>query len=304
MEEMSPIKPFASREASRDTVRRGYDLYLLIENIICGLLCLLPVFFLPFTFNAIELNKTYLVMLAAAAGFLLFFIRGLQRKAIRIHSPEAYFGFFVIILAGVLAAFNSQSPRISFLGSNNIYSVSFIYLLALAVLGFISSNIKLNLKKLLNFFALGISLGALISLVSYYAGYVPLIGSVNREFSLANGSMALFGLSVFVVFYSFMSLAGLFASQESGRKFTKIIFYSVIFVLNALCLIVSLNVLSLLVVLFALAFAVISGRIVLPQKNIYCAWVYSYFAFFYDLFCSSQIGLEPAELCSASEALY
>ncbi len=185
------------------------DIHGIIENLLSGMVFLLPIFFLPFTADAFSLNKAYLVMLTAVLSLLLFFVDAFRKKKLQIRSLSSYLPFFIILLGALISTYFSTNRRISMFGYFGNYESSFIFIFSLALIGFVSSNVKINFSKFIKFFFSGVSLSVLLSLVAFYLRFIPGLGQTGNSFSLVGSNHLLVGLEVVVILGSFYKLGNL-----------------------------------------------------------------------------------------------
>jgi len=185
------------------------DVHGIIENLLSGLIFLLPLFFLSFTADAFSLNKSYLVMLTAVLSLLLFMLDALRKRKLHVRSLSSYLPFFIILLGSLISTYFSTNRRVSMFGYFGNYESSFIFIFSLVLIGFVSSNVKVNFSKIIKFFFSGVSLSVLISLVAFYLKFIPGLGQTGNSFSLVGNNNLLVGLEVVVILGSFYKLGNL-----------------------------------------------------------------------------------------------
>ncbi len=231
---------------SDQTNKKDYsmDLHKVIEYVVSILVLVLPVFFIPVTAEAVGFNKVYLVMFAAVLVLLLFFINGFKGKGFKIQDPRAYVGLAAILIAGVLGVAFSINKNLSLFGYYGNYSSSFVYLVALLILGFVSSNLKFSVPRLLNFFAIGVTISTVFSFIPFFGFSIPfLIGNAVREFTLSGSPAAFLGLQVVAIVVSLYMVS----SDLYKSKWWRIV-YAIIIALNLSYLVGTMQIVPLVLV--------------------------------------------------------
>ncbi len=228
------------RQNNFGAVAQQVDWLAIIENLYSVLLLLLPVFFLPITADPLNLNKAYLTIAVALLSLVLFFANGVQKRRLSIFSSPSYLGLSVLALAAIASVFFSINKENSIFGHFGNYTDSLIFIVSLAIIGFVASNVKLNVNKLLGFFLVGVTLSTLVSLYVLYGMELPGIGALPRVFSLAGSVYILMGLEVIAVLVSLFQLLN---TQSLKDK----VLYTEVLVINALYLIAILNGAALVV---------------------------------------------------------
>ena len=229
---------------------------LLIENLYTAVLLLLPFFFLPYTADAINLNKTYLIIFAAVVSLVLYFANALQTRRLAMASLESYAIPALLLIGAIVSTILSTNRRISLYGTFDNYSASVLFILALFVLFFVSANVKLNSRKLLNSLVAGVTISTILSLLVFYGVRLPGLGQLPGSFSFAGANASLIGLQALSVILAFHLYAG---TKTKNKKQT--IFYSLAFILNAVFLIVSANMYGLLIAIIGLIYLVSTSKV-------------------------------------------
>ena len=237
----------------------------IIENMLAILLGLLPFFVLPFTVDLLTINKTFLVVIFALAILLLYFGWGLKMKKLQVLSFYAYVPMLLLLIAGIISAIFSQNVWASFLGSNGKYDQSVIFLLALAIIGFVASNVKLNIFKIARFFVVGVVITTLVSFLIAYGVNLPVLGLVQGGFSLAGPSYTLAGLQV-VAFL--ISLFVIFSNANEKPLIDKIIhIISLLVLFTYLINTINLVVISIVIVTIVYAYFFAGVRVSKDSKK-------------------------------------
>jgi len=92
-----------------------------IQKIIFGIICLevflIPLFFLPFTSNMLDLNKEVLFIALTAVAVVLWFAQGLKNKNLKLNYVPLCLLAPAFLLIYTLASMMSQNRSLSFLGA-------------------------------------------------------------------------------------------------------------------------------------------------------------------------------------------
>ena len=146
----------------------------IIKFIIYALVFLLPLFWLPFTFEAFEFNKQYLLFfLVSLALFAWLAKQVLVDKEIRIRKTPLDIFVLVFLFLAILSAVFSVDRISSLLGFYGRFSDSLIGLLSLGGLYFlITNNVQINSDKITDKHKL--SIGGIIQIFSWSVFFVVL----------------------------------------------------------------------------------------------------------------------------------
>ncbi len=138
-----------------------------IQKIIHILVFLLPLWFLPITVNAIELNKQVLLILLVVVALILWLIKILNQGEIQWKGGIINIVFGVFILVYILATIFSLRPYNSLVGWSTHLSGSLVNVLSLfALYILIVNNIK-GLKEVFKLILIFLASSALVSLVGF-----------------------------------------------------------------------------------------------------------------------------------------
>jgi len=195
-------------------------------------------------------------MLVSALSLILFFVDALRKKKLQIRSISTYLPFFLILLGALISTYYSTNRGISLFGYYGNYESSFIFLLSLVFIGFVASNIKLSVSKIVNAFFSGVSLSVLISLVAFYLKFIPGLGATGNSFSLVGNNNLLVGLESIVILGSFYKLGNLPLKDIKSS----LLFGFFISICTIHLLIIG-NVLSLAFVVVAVFYLFISSKV-------------------------------------------
>ena len=89
----------------------------IIFSIICLEVFLVPLFFLPFTSNMLDLNKEVLFIALTAVAVVLWFAQGLKNKNLKLNYVPLCLLAPAFLLVYTLASMMSQNRSLSFLGT-------------------------------------------------------------------------------------------------------------------------------------------------------------------------------------------
>lgn len=211
-----------------------------IENLYCMLVLLLPVFFLPITADQLNLNKAYLTIGVALLTLVFFFANAVQKGKLSLFGLKSYWGLSVLALAAIVSTIFSINKENSIFGHFGNYTDSLMFIISLTLIGFVAANVRLNMQKLMKFFAIGVTLSTLVSLLVMYGVSLPGLGDLPRVFTLSLHVYVLFGLEVVAI------LIALFQLLNTQSMKSKVLYTSVL-VINAIYLIAMLNISALIV---------------------------------------------------------
>lgn len=137
VEQPFETSPLAPPMPSRDRGQWTALLDKVFEWSLYGLVFLIPLFFLPFTSDALEFNKQALFCVGVFWLWLVYAANLIMNEKIEIKGTSLYIGFGALLLAWLSASVASINPPVSFSGTDSQQFVSFFTLLsgvALAVL--------------------------------------------------------------------------------------------------------------------------------------------------------------------------
>jgi putative inorganic carbon (hco3(-)) transporter len=238
---------------------------------IYSLVFLLPLFFLPFSFEAFEFNKQYLLFFFVSIGFLAWLVKMiLVDKEIRIkRSPLDFFVllFFSVALLSFAFSTNKMSGWLGFYGR---FSDGLINLLSLTLFYFlITNNVasrneldkkQIKISKLINFLFISTGLIVFFSYISVFNLWQKIAGlpyvMSQVIFNPVSGSLE--GLAVFlaVVIIALLSLFSL--NQQKNKKLSQIGFYVLFSAILGLLIIINFNPAWLIILLSSVLFLLIS----------------------------------------------
>ena len=167
---------------------------------------LVPIFYLPFTDEKLELNKYFLLYFLVFVSLLCWLGRSILKKNFEIKRTPLDIPLLAIWVLYFLAALLSQDKFLSFFGDFSFLGLSFFGLTVFIVFYFLIVQNLSKISQILGavyLFLLGGSLSAAYWLLFTFKLFTwP---SFLPQFSLVNGSNTLFGVYLTVIFV--MSLA-------------------------------------------------------------------------------------------------
>src|SRR3989344_868811 len=143
------------------------------QQILIGLVFLLPLLWVPFTADVLEFNKQAILLVAAPLLLFLWLLKSVREKEISFSLTAQILAsiVFVVILGG--AALLSQDRWRSIIGFGAESHESFATILAVAIIAFSAVTIlkeKSILLKILSSFSVSAGLVAIIALVAAFGG--------------------------------------------------------------------------------------------------------------------------------------
>lgn len=126
-------------EHQEETKRQGF-LHTLMRYGIYGLVFLMPLFFLPFPFDLLELNKQTLLLASTFIVALLYLFSVVFQSRLSIRQSPIYWSVGGILIAYLFSTIFSKYPYNSFVGIEGQEFLSFTTIGALAILLYIIIN--------------------------------------------------------------------------------------------------------------------------------------------------------------------
>jgi len=102
---------------------------------------LLPLWFLPFTSDVLELDKMVLLIVGASVGLILFAVATIKSGLLRVRSNSLYLPFGVLIIAGIVSTFSSLNWYNSVFGIGVNRSFTLISIVAFSLLFFLAIQV-------------------------------------------------------------------------------------------------------------------------------------------------------------------
>ncbi len=153
-------------------------LSFLIKASVYSLVFLIPLFWLPFSFEAFEFNKQYLLIFLTSFAFFIWLLREVTReKTIKIIKSLFYIFIFLFLLSALLSIIFSVDKTSSLFGTYGRFNNGIILLITLIIFCFlIAQNTtfskeeenKIKINTLINVFFLSLFFVLLISYFSLF----------------------------------------------------------------------------------------------------------------------------------------
>jgi len=195
---------------------------------------LVPLFFLPFSYEAFEFNKQYLIFFLVLAGFFAWLAKMIFiDKELRIKKTFLDIPILAVVSVAILSAIFSSDRFSSLSGTYGRFSDGLILLLSMVILYFLIVN---NIVRISNLVKLFIYSGSLVILAGYFSvfGIWEKINSLFRflpqvmlqkNFNLVSGSME--GLAIFVSIFLTL-LVGILLTQKIESLAKKLFYWLVL----------------------------------------------------------------------------
>jgi tetratricopeptide (TPR) repeat protein len=241
-----------------------------IKKIIYILVVLIPLWFLPITINAVELNKQALMVLLVVIALILWSVKILNRGEIKWKSSILNISLGVFAFICILATFFSVRPYSSFMGWPDHLSGSLINILCFVALYFLIVNNFKGSKEafgLLFAFLISSVLVAVIGLLQICGTFIfPWDFTKTISFNTV-GSVNSFGVFSSVILILVTAL--LFVVKKGGIK----LFLLLLGLLN-LIILISINFWVLWVVLaIGMVFIMVFGLMQMVQLSKDVGWI-------------------------------
>ena len=229
-----------------------------IRIILYSLVFLIPLFFLPITFEFLEFNKIYLLFFLTLISFILWLLKVILKRELKFKKVSFSFLFFLFLLFSILSAIFSVDKNFSLFGFYGRFSNGLIFLLLLVLFYFLIINnfsreqnsIIFNLFLISTFLVILFSYLSIFGIWQKYFNF-PVLRSFNTTGSLE--SLAVFLAPIVIL------LTGLLLTQN--LKIRKILYGILLFLSFSLLIIINFKpvwILLILSLLLFLIFAVLS----------------------------------------------
>lgn len=202
------------------------DIFNRIINISMYLLVfLLPLFFLPFSFEAIEYNKQFLLFFIASLSFFCWLAKmALIDKELRFKRTPLDFFILGFLAIGILSAIFSADTTPSIYGFYGRFAGGLVSLLSFGLLYFVITN-NMEVKRIPSLLKAFLCSSFVIVVLTYLAIFgvlakLTFLPEVMRQIIFNTTSASLEGLSVFlaVVISLLVGLILTKTNKETGKK--------------------------------------------------------------------------------------
>jgi tetratricopeptide (TPR) repeat protein len=225
---------------------------------------LVPLFFLPFSFELFETNKSYLVFFLVLVGTFVWLAKMvLLDKEVKFKRTPLDIPVLVLVLVAILSTIFSNDGTASFFGAYGRFSTGLISFLSMAVFYFLVTNNPVKISGIIKSFVYS---SAVVTAVSYFSisGILEKIGKIfkflpafilQRNFNPVAAyvdGLAIF-LSIFLVF-----LVGIILTQKFGSKKKEIFYWLLALAVLGLLLIIDFASAWIVMVIAFLALVVFS----------------------------------------------
>ena len=219
-----------------------------IEFLYVSLLFLLPFFFLPITNDFLVLNKTFLTVFIAGLSLALFFFQAFRKGSLTIRGFKVYLPFVLLLVAALASTYFSTDRYTSVFGSFYNFNNSILFWIALIVIGFVASNVRIRTSKLLTALMAGTIVTTLVALFTLYGGKLPFLSRTVSSSNLVGTSTNAIALFILVSLLAFNEYL-----KTDNHKFSKVISL-IAFVLTSIYVFSTMNVLAIVVLVAGLLY--------------------------------------------------
>lgn len=153
------------------TMHKGGHVLSVTRSLLLILMFLLPLFFLPFTLEPLELNKQTLVLIFTFAAALCWLASALLGREVKIRRGWVNVLPWFFVAAFLVPAFYSVAPYLSWVGAHRQEYTSVLTALAVAILFYLIANTASERsahKRIHATLLVGGSLAALLSLLQLF----------------------------------------------------------------------------------------------------------------------------------------
>lgn len=205
----------------------------IIHTLLCAIAFLVPIFFLPFTFEVFEFNKQVLLYVLVLGAFIVWVTKIIAQRKFTFVRTMLDIPVLVFVGIYVLASIFSVDKISSILGLYGRFNGAMLAVLAYALLYFVITN---NVKKMKTIkcivFSLLASGGvvAVFSLLQIFSVFIlPFDFSKVKSFNLIGGSLT--SVSIFLALLIPIAVSLLLAAQKIYIKALLAAFLGISFVL-------------------------------------------------------------------------
>lgn len=201
----------------------------IIKTSIYLLVFLVPIFFLPFSFEAYEFNKQYLLFFLVSLAFFAWLAKMiLVDKEIRFRRTPLDIPVLIFLLVAILSAIFSVDKSSSIFGFYGRFSNGLVGFLGLGVLYFLlTNNVKdvkgelKDVKGVLRVFLISVFFVILISYLSIFGIWQKLSSNLpplmlQKTFNPVSGSLE--GLAIFLAVVVVLLVGMILVRDDKGEK--------------------------------------------------------------------------------------
>ena len=211
----------------------------LIALCIYGIVGIVPIFFLPFTADAVEFNKQFLLYLLVILGIISWVIKGIVTKKLVIRRTPLDIPLLLIIATMLISAIASKNRYLSFWGDFNMLGDSFVSFIFYILFYFLVLNNVDSVKRVVKIIIVLAVSGAFSALyfIGQSFGILPLSGLPVPRWTLNSDLPTHFGYYMTVVMILVLSLVmakmrGFFNKKNIFGLIALLIFFTAIVVLG------------------------------------------------------------------------
>ncbi len=195
---------------------------------------LTPLFFLPFSFEALEFNKQYLLFFLVSLGALAWLAKMVfLDKEVKFQRTPLDIPILAVVLAAVVSTIFSADKFSSLFGTYGRFSDGLIPLLSLAIFYFLIANNAVKISNLIKLFIYSGSIAVLFGYFSIFGIWAKINvflkflpqAMLQKNFNPVSGSME--GLAIFVSVFLAL-LVGILLTQKLDFKIKNLFYWLVL----------------------------------------------------------------------------
>ncbi|MFA5133784.1 MAG: tetratricopeptide repeat protein [Patescibacteria group bacterium] len=180
----------------------------LIAVCIYGVIAAIPIFFLPFTSDAVEFNKQFLLYFFVTIALIAWIIKGIAEKKLVIRRTPLDLPLLLVVFTMLIATILSKNRYLSFWGDFSILSSSFVSFVFYILFYFLILNNVHTLKqvgRILLAFIISAAVSALY-FISQAFGIIPLESLSFPRWTLTSDLPTHFGYFEVVALVTLLSV--------------------------------------------------------------------------------------------------
>lgn len=259
---LSNLKPDVSSDTSPVNNVKEFNPTKYIELLFLAMFFILPfgamiIFFDPFT-----AFRAYLVGVVAIVTLVLLFVGGFVHKTLYLQRWTNYVPLIIFLFAFSLASYFSINRHVSLFGATQSYDQSLLFYVAIAVLYFVASNIKLNLTKILRALSLGTLISLVVSYLNVFGVSFPAFGVLGVNFNLVGTTNAYLALLVIVAGFAMSD----FVNQNKVRL--SMISSALLLILSVVYVVMTKDFYAISAMLLIIGYSVYQNFELVKKKNV------------------------------------